>query len=491
MSSKLISNFSGGMNSSVNPILMKDSQSELIINYKLDNVGSLTKRNGYAVFASQPASGKTILGLHQYTNISTPAETTQVMVANNAGDTNAVIYYNNAGTWTASKSNDTAVATPTNFNRSRFAVFLDYLFRVNGVDAVATSNNVNGGVWGTTYAPAVITPTFISVFQDRVYVARNGVTNGSRVYFSSLPTVGGAITWDTANDWFNVNPDDGDEITALENNGSKLLIFKNRALYRWDFGYTEPDRLIGIGTSSQESVKTNLDMGITFFANPKGVYAYSGKRPRLLSKKIQPWIDSVTEWGNVVGEVDADHYYLFLGDSTIVSCPRMGGSKEYFNVMAVYTISLDAWTIYLLGTSWKTANKLIVSGVEGIYFGNTRGRTYQWDTGLADYSGGITYNSAQNISSEATKEVLLSFPAVQKVDKIGALSCNALQTELSYKTNNDKDFISKGNLIKEYFLSGSIGKEASSVRLKVSDNAQIQSKIDGLYVEYSPTEKTI
>src|SRR3990167_9886897 len=134
MSNKFIANFSSGMNEKSSPLLLKESECEKIINFNLDTTGALVGRNGYDVFATQPVTGKRVHGLFQYTNTSSSAETTQVMVVNNSGDTNAVIYYNNSGTWATSKTNDTAVATFTNFNRARFATFLDYLFRVNGVD---------------------------------------------------------------------------------------------------------------------------------------------------------------------------------------------------------------------------------------------------------------------------------------------------------------------------------------------------------------------
>ncbi len=164
---KVVSNLSGGMNCKTNPLILKDAEAELIVNYNCDIVGSLTKRNGYTVFASQPVAAKQVLGMAQYTNSSTPTETTQVMVVNNTGNTQAVIYYNNSGTWTSSKATDTAATTVTNFNRSRFLTFVDYLFRVNGTQVVATSSDVNGGTWGTTDAPITITPSFIAMFQAR------------------------------------------------------------------------------------------------------------------------------------------------------------------------------------------------------------------------------------------------------------------------------------------------------------------------------------
>lgn len=477
---KTISNLSGGVNTKANPILLRDSECELIINYQLDQTGALTKRNGYTVYASQPNDSKNVLGLHQYTNTSTPAETTQVMVANNAGDTQAVIYYNNAGTWTASKSDDTAVATITNFNRARFATFLDYIFRVNGVNVVATSADVNGGTWGTTNAPGTITPSFVSVFKDKIYTARNGAAAGSRVYFSKLPS-SGSLSWDITLDWFDVNPDDGDELTALENNGSKLLIFKNRALYRWDIGVIEPDRIIGVGTESQECVKTNFDLGITFFANSKGAYAYSNGRVKMISRKINKWIKAVPagDWDACCAEIDDDHYYLYLSDSMTVD------AKTYTNVMAVYTISLDAWVIYSLHAPWRFANKLIVSGAEGIYFGTSRGRTYQWDSGLTDNSGGTSENTATRIAGEIiTKEFILTYPHKSKLNYIDVISENAIGTQTYYQLDRKGDWLPLEQLKERFITSRHFGKECRSARLRFTDTSPIASRLDGFNFDY-------
>src|SRR3990167_6704641 len=178
MAQKTISNLSGGMNEKASSLIIRDTECQRILNYNLDTVGALTKRNGYDVFATQPVAAKRVHGLFQYTNTATPAENTQVMVVNNSGDTQSVIYYNNSSTWTSSKANDTALSTVTNFNRVRFATFLDYVFRANGTDVVATSIDVNGGTWGTTNAPGTLTPSFIAVFTDRVYVARSGSGDG-------------------------------------------------------------------------------------------------------------------------------------------------------------------------------------------------------------------------------------------------------------------------------------------------------------------------
>lgn len=488
MPNTLITNLSGGQNNKFSPLIIGDDQCELIKNYTLDKTGSLQKRKGYDVFATQPVSGKRVHGLFQYTNIGASGETTQVMVVNNSGDTQSVIYYNNGGTWTTSKTNDTAVSSFTNLNRARFVTFLDYIFRVNGQDVVATSNDINGGTWGTTNAPGTIKPSFVSVFQDRVYVAndRNGI-NGSRVFFSGLPS-SGSITWTTGTDFFDVNPDDGDEITALENNGNRLLIFKTRALYRWTFGQTEPDRLIGVGTSSQECVKTNFDLGVTFFANEKGAYAYSGGRPKLISRAIKPWFDALSagDETDFSAEVDNDHYFLYLADSLTVE------GRTYTNVMAVYNIPLDAWTIYTLDTPVRVMNKLILSNKEGIYFGSDNGRTYEWEKGNSDDSGGASGNSEVPIDGEIiTKEQMISFPERSDVQYIDVISKEGVQALVSVFFDDNPDPKQLGQL-EDRVTNFEVRKDkVYTVKLRIADNSKNQSTIEGFNIEHEPVGRRL
>lgn len=480
MANKLIPNLSGGINSKTSPLILKDTECEVILNYNLDTLGALTKRLGYIAYASRPvAANKTCYGLYQYTNSDTSNETTQVYVANNSGDTQTVIYYNSSGTWTSS------LATLTASLKTRFATFLNYVFAVNGTDAMTSSINVNGGAWGTTNCVTGVYPKFISVFQDRIYCARgSAASHKSRVWFSSLPSTASTpvITWDTTNDYFDINPDDGDEITALENNGNRLLMFKNRALYRWTYGTTEPDRLLGMGTSSQECVKTNFDLGLTFFANDYGVYAYGGERPKLISRKIQKYIDAVSDWTNVFGEVDNDHYYLFVGD---LSVDIDGTTRTLSNAMLVYHISLDAWTVYTLGTKVTWMARLIAtSPIEGIYFGDNTGRTYQFLSGTSD----LTAGSATDIHGEIlTKEYLLQMPNETSVQDVTVMSTQRVNAVVKYQLDRAGDWKPLKSLINRFtrLFMPKIGK-CCSIRFKVYDSSKNTSVIEGFNIKHSP-----
>lgn len=479
-SNKLLLNLSGGMNTQTNPLLIKDEECELLLNFDLDVTGSLKKRNGYIPYADQPVAGVNINGL--FLAITTSSIGVPLMVANNSGGTNGVIYYTLDGvSWTAAKTDDTAS------RKTRFCTFINRVFRTNGADVVASAGAVN--TWGTTSCPATITPQFCAVFQSRMYVARGSSgfgTTSSRVWFSSLPdSAGTAITWDTTNDRFDVNPNDGDAITALENNGNRLLIFKNRSMYRWTYGQVDPDRIIGVGTSAQESVRTNFDLGVTFFANPRGIYAYTDNRPKLISRKIQPYIDAVSDWTNVAAEVDRDHYYLSVGNITV-------GGRTYTNAIFVYNIPLDAWSIFttfnraqifaLMGTDFTSTMPLTP------FFGSTNGRVYQYGSGTADKSDGSTLN---NIVTEfRSKEYILSYPYTSQLSWLDVFSDPSVETTVFYDLDRADDFKEIGQL-KYRFMPLRIPQPRSchSIRLKLGDNSQNAMTILGFNAQFNVEDK--
>ena len=475
---KTVTDLSGGMNTRSSSLKIKDNECELILNYSLDTIGALTKRNGYDTFADQPVAGKSILGIFQAEKMNTPANSNPIMVANNSGDTQSVIYENVSGTWTSRNTASTASL------KTRFSEFIDYTFRVNGTNTVLTSTDLV--TWGTTNAPTVITPKYTSIFQDRVYFANGNASNTrSRFWFSDLPS-SGTITWDTANNFVDVNPDDGDEITALENNGNRLLIFKNRAMYRWTYGQVDVDRVIGVGTKSQECVKTNLDVGLTFFANERGAYSTDGGRAVLISRKIQKWFDAVPigDVDDFQAEVDSDHYYLYLSDSLTVD------GRTYTNVMAVYNIPLDAWVIYTLNVPVRAMARVLDSSQEIIVFGSTNGRCYEFNSGTADDSGGANGDTATPINAEVEfKEHLLEFPEKTRIKYVDVISTQHVASSVGYKLDRNGKFIPLGGLTERITVFPITSeKHIRTAQIKITDASQNTSIIEGYNIEHEPTK---
>ena len=504
---KLSLDFSGGMNSHTTPLLLKDNESELILNYNLDKVGALTRRNGYSLFSTV-----SLFYLSGLIGVMNPNTRTGLLytTTNDAIEVDATVrktYYKgeaDAG-WVVTdditaKPFQPVTGAANEIYPTRFVLFLNYVFRLTGGDAPLsflistpqTKTTTNLTDTETSAALAII-PSLGAVFQDRVYFNRAADGFRSRLYYSTLGVSGGTITWNTntsTGQWFDVNPDDGDFITALENNGNHLLIFKNYAMYRWIFGQVEADRIIGVGTASQESVKTNFELGITFFANSKGIYAYDGNRPKLISGKIQEYIDAVTNfnWRYCAGHVDKDHYYLSVGDITV-------NSRTISNAWFVYNILLDAWTIHSLamhanvfadvGDTVIYPNKRIVFNADLASFGFT----YNLSTVTYDLSSTTTQKT---IDAEIlTKEHLLVFPEKTKLENIDVIAIQGGDTKVSYQidrnlTGKEGDFISCKERLNERVNTLRVGKKMHTVRLRLADNSQRSSIIEGYNLEHTP-----
>ena len=249
----------GGQNSEVNPLIMAEGETELMLNATTDKLGSWQKRLGTRMFGNQSVSGKDILGLHHYSDFA--GKTFEpLIVINDSTNTNSDIFrivktqLNGAITTatttitvdgtslfassgnieiegdlitytgktattltgvtgiTNSHADNSIVrqwkitnADDTQGKKARFANFLDRAIRLNGSNAMKA---YNGSTWETTGNPinpnkAATASTYIEVFQSRVFTA-GGSSHPDRLYASSLPSTApatgettGSITWST------------------------------------------------------------------------------------------------------------------------------------------------------------------------------------------------------------------------------------------------------------------------------------------------------
>lgn len=420
------SDFSGGQQTTTANHLMLNSEVKLARNCILDEIGTLKKRLGYTAIGTALVTGTSIFG-NYYFNSSTDAQSWHLAACNIASS--AGVFYNYAGAWTPA-----GLAGLSCGEKIRFESFMDYVFAFNGSDAVKSWSGT--GSWGTTNLSGAPDCKYGRVYTDRLYFA-SAVANKSRVYFSSDP-ISGSINFTTADDYFDVNPEDGQSITALGENSGRLLIFKDESMFRWNDSATEPDPIIDVGTSSQESVKTIN--GITYFFNRYGVYAYSGGMPYCISRKVQSWIDAITQskLSDIYAEVDHDHYYLAIGDVTV-------DSVDYSNVLLVYNIPLMAWTIWSLANEVSALSSYLSSGARYISMGTTGGKMFRINSGNSDGGTAIAVNIETKQYDIETPEIEKKFTEVHiGTDKArGILEIGALVDDESLKTigsSQDDDF---------------------------------------------------
>lgn len=371
---------SGAMVTEVIDALLPDNTFRLVQNMDSDIIGALRVRKGTTAIGNQLVDNKSILGLYNFRDSGSGANSRQIAGINNVGGTLSTLKYNNAGTWT-----DISGATYTVDAKFRFATFLDLVFVVNSKFDAPKSWD---GAAGMTSAQLTSAPSgqFINVFKSRLYIAGTSA-NPDRVLFSSIPTIGGSITWSPTTDYLDVNPSDGMNITGLANTGTLLLIFKERALYRWNGRATDADLVVDVGTTSQESIASRN--GATYFFNPYGIWITDGGYPIRISKPIQRWIDAISPsyHTSVTGACDDDHYYCSIGDVTV-------DGVAYANVVLNYTISTKTWSVRLYPEQITAfANFIGSSGQYGIMAGNDDGDVLDYNVGSTDTGSPILYRT--------------------------------------------------------------------------------------------------
>lgn len=370
---QFIRDFLGGMVTEASDFRTPDNAMRLIQNMDTDIVGALRVRKGTTAIGNQVEDGKNCLGLYNFRDSGSGSNNRQIAIFNNTADSNAVAYYNNSGTWTVISGANAFTANA----KFRFSTFTDLVFMVNSsFNEPRSWTGAGGDSVSTSQLASAPAGQFISVYKSRLYIAGTNA-NPDRVYFSSIISSTGNITW-TSTDYLDVNPSDGQNITGLANNGTLLLIFKDRAMYRWNGGATDPDLVVDVGCSSQESIASRN--GRTYFFNPFGVYVTTGGFPELISKPIQRWIDAIagSYLDDVAGVCDDDHYYCSIGDVTV-------DGESFNNVVLVYEISSQTWTVRTYPEQIRLfANYIESDNTANIMIGNDDGDVQRFNNGSTD-----------------------------------------------------------------------------------------------------------
>ena len=190
------------------------------------------------------------------------------------------------------------------------------VFAVNFSDA---TRYYNGTTWSqTTNVTSAPKSKYIINYGDNVYLANldiSGTAHNSRVLKSSLPDTSYNITWDpsSAGPYFDVSPLDGDQIMGLGKNFNRLLIFKEKGLWRYDTNslYQFPG---APGTNNNRSIQNVLEYTIYFHTT--GVYGLRDNAVMILSRAVQKIIEGVqsVNLDRICSYTVGDHYYLFLHD---------------------------------------------------------------------------------------------------------------------------------------------------------------------------------
>lgn len=357
----------------VDDFLMPEGAVNWSINCHFDKIGAVTVRDGITLLGDQIADTYTIKGLFQF--LDTGAGTNDRLIA----VANTVAYALVSGTWTSKR---TAL---TNGSKARFTNFIDFVFMVNGTEAMQSWNG-GAGNFSTDNVASAPVAKFIDNFRSRVWAAAT-TSLPSRLYYSSVATAAGTISWDTTNWYIDIAPGDGEDLTGIMKFTNALYAFKPSSVYRiFSINETEPDPQIFVGTYSQESIEVAKD-GM-YWHHSSGIYRLrkGETKPVEISRPIYDIIKNITRanYTEVASWSDDDHIYFHIGDISIYGL-------TISNCVIRWSMSTEVWTIYkypvplVIGTSYDTSSLL------GQVVGDNDGNVYTYNVGTTDNTAPINY----------------------------------------------------------------------------------------------------
>ena len=201
---------------------------------------------------------------------------------------------------------------------------------------------------------------FPLIHKNRLWLANNATTP-SRLYYGE----DASENYFDSSAYFNVRPNDGDEITFIKNWLGLLTVSKNNTIQKIDTSKDDPDTeweitdpYSFVGCQAPYSA-VNTDQGIIYLGN-NGVYNFTGQYSELLSDKVAPLIKDIqaSNFPNVWGEYYKNSYYMSYTSSEtgssindrilVVDLIDKAFSTDLFNanVLHVFNSGSDVEALY-------------------------------------------------------------------------------------------------------------------------------------------------
>jgi len=288
---KILSDFSGGLNTKVAPALIRENQTPDCLNVLFDEIGGVKTRDGY-VYEGYPST--TTIGQKLFYYQKASGEKFYIVQIQDK------LYYSpDMEDWTLIKSD-----IKWQLNELNATVVNDKIFFTNGIDTVFSFDGTDIDEYSFIPKGKIITSNSDAssgVIYDRVFVA-NTYDYPSGVYWTDT-----AYLPDEEDAWsetqlFFVGLNDGDVITGLYVWRGDLYVFKKNSV--WKVMNTSPESGALIKLTSEygcvaQSTIDEYKNRLIFLSN-KGVILFDGSFFTEVSLPIEPDIEN---WNNLKGEI--------------------------------------------------------------------------------------------------------------------------------------------------------------------------------------------
>jgi hypothetical protein len=288
---------------------LQGNQAREALNVHTSQTGDIEKRNGFVTLAS--VSGAPVEGKEVHTLFPANTATKSLIGVATTATTDTIFKLTTGGTATVLKSGLTA-NTRWYFAQAEVDGSAGPIFGLNGIDTPLKWDGEAAEMseWKATTGEVPKEAKFLTYWMSRLWCAR-----GSRLYYSGITgSTPDPLNWDAEN-FVDLEPNDGQSITGINVIGASLIVSKSRKLYSVYDPDTAANRQISnsIGCVSHRSM-VQTPLGLFFLSEDQGICKTDGNGVQPFSDTIKPELDKVAESPatarNAAGTLSGRRYFL-------------------------------------------------------------------------------------------------------------------------------------------------------------------------------------
>jgi hypothetical protein len=377
----------GGLNLTAAPDEVGPFQCIDCLNIDLDKRGQVRSRDGYTNFVTPSNVNR----FYQITRFYTTAGLKQVVFSGQtkvgAGPIVPKVWaYDNAATPLSSAGVSAGALLVRTGTPSA-----EYLY---ALDATTTWTRWNGTAFSTVLGMPAARFAAVQATDNRLVVGYVG-TNVSRVQFSDP----GAPETFGANNYVDLDPGDGEPITAIAAWHELVFVFKQTKYFVFYGTSTGPTgdpvfnyRPVRItGAYADNSILTRPAIAGTegvYFFDGRSVWLTSGGEPTRVSSAIDPYLQAKTlPFFSSASGLDTSSIFASISLSYAVgrlwlTLPASSGSTTF-----VYDPELATWMLWNMPVTSATQVRLSADNEELVFASTTNGSVYRFGPAYSDDNG--------------------------------------------------------------------------------------------------------
>lgn len=215
-----------------------------------------------------------------------------------------------------------------------------------------------------------------------VHVVSEITNNSTIVLTQNLVHTASSNSFIVGGNWFDLNG----EVTGLGEHYGVLLAFESDRAWRWSPSVGKKEVMGCKGTFLYKSIVNNNN-GYSFWYHPsEGIVQFNGSVASVISGKIQPILDGMTDKSVVVGwsgvGENKSHLYYYIGNTTF----KVNGETFTLNKVIIdYNVQRSKWKIYEYNAVITSATTFIENGQEVVYLGTSSSLVLKFNDGTHDY----------------------------------------------------------------------------------------------------------